>query len=210
MCGVAAFGQNRLYDEQGAVDLGNAAKRTGAKGCRRGGAAGVPVHAVQPYPAGDLGSDRGKHDGLPSQIAVAVGGGMLSRSFAASGRKAARHRMLTTRKTTACTRNDPVNTQHSNAAAEPMANQMEVILKVLASSARKPTAAASQRMGRSAWYVTSLCCYYTASLGKVKSFYWNVAQKTKYRQKWKRKDENGIAKHPKVFRCPEKLIYWIS
>ena len=26
--GVAAFGQNRLYDEQGAVDLGNAAKRT--------------------------------------------------------------------------------------------------------------------------------------------------------------------------------------
>jgi len=55
--------------------------------------------------------------------------------------------MLTTRKTTACTRNDSVNTQHSNAAAEPMANQMEVILKVLASSARKPTAAASQRMG---------------------------------------------------------------
>ena len=29
--GVTAFGQNRLYDEQGAVDLGNAAKRTWAK-----------------------------------------------------------------------------------------------------------------------------------------------------------------------------------
>ena len=30
--GVTAFGQNRLYDEQGAVDLGNAAKRTGCEG----------------------------------------------------------------------------------------------------------------------------------------------------------------------------------
>ena len=96
----------------------------------------------------------------------------MSRSFAASGRKAARHRMLTTRKTTACTRNDPVNTQHSNAAAEPMANQMEVILKVLASSARKPTAAASQRMGE-----ICMVCYllmlllYGIPLGEGQEFF---------------------------------------
>ena len=80
--------------------------------------------------------------------------------------------MLTTRKTTACTRNDPVNTQHSNAAAEPMANQMEVILKVLASSARKPTAAASQRMGE-----ICMVCYllmlllYGIPLGEGQEFF---------------------------------------
>ena len=173
--GVTAFGQNRLYDEQGAVDLGNAAKRTGAKGVAGGGAAGVPVHAVQPHPAGDFGGDRGKHDGLPS----------------------------------ACTRNDPVNTQHSNAAAEPMANQMEVILKVLASSARKPTAAASQRIGE-----ICMVCYllmlllYGIPLGEGQElFTGTLHRKQNIDKNGKERMKMGQKNTQKVFRCPEKLIY---
>ena len=68
--GVTAFGQNRLYDEQGAVDLGNAAKRTGAKGVAGGGAAGAPIHAIQPHPARLLGRNGGQHPGLPAKGAV--------------------------------------------------------------------------------------------------------------------------------------------
>ena len=75
---------------------------------------------------------------------VAVG---ALRSFAASGRKASRHSTLTTMNSSACTRNRSVNRQLINAAAAPMANQMEVILKVQPSSTRKPTAAMSQKNG---------------------------------------------------------------
>ena len=41
--------------------------------------------------------------------------------------------------------------------------------------------------------------------GRSRVFYWNVAQKTKYRQKWKRKDENGTAKHPKGISLSQKI-----
>ena len=75
---------------------------------------------------------------------VAVG---ALRSFVASGRKASRHSTLTTMNSSACTRNRSVNRQLINAAAAPMANQMEVILKVQPSSTRKPTAAMSQKNG---------------------------------------------------------------
>ena len=136
----------------------------------------------------------------------------MSRSFAASGRKAARHRMLTTRKTTACARNDPVNTQHSNAAAEPMANQMEVILKVLASSARKPTAAASQRIGE-----ICMVCYllmlllYGIPLGEGQEFFTGTLhRKQNIDKNGKERMKMGQQNTQKVFRCPEKLIYWIS
>ena len=49
--------------------------------------------------------------------------------------------------TTACTRNEWVNRQQSRAAALPAANQTDTMLKVIPSSARKPTAARSQKMG---------------------------------------------------------------
>ena len=41
--------------------------------------------------------------------------------------------------------------------------------------------------------------------GRSRAFYWNVAQKTKCRQKWKRKDENGTEKHPKGISLSRKI-----
>ena len=69
---AGGLGQDGLHDEQGAVDLGHPAALARGQGVAGGGAAGVPVHAVQPDTAGGLGGDRGQHDGLPAKGAVAV------------------------------------------------------------------------------------------------------------------------------------------
>ena len=78
-----------------------------------GGAAGVPVHAVQPDTAGGLGGDGGKRDGLPAKGAVTVGGVGCLCSRLASGLNASRQTALTAMNTTACTRNEWVNRQQS-------------------------------------------------------------------------------------------------
>ena len=74
--GLAAFGENGLHQEQGAVDFGDAAVVAGVQDVAGGHAAGVPVHAVQPDTAGFLGGDGGQHGGFPAKVAVAVGGGV--------------------------------------------------------------------------------------------------------------------------------------
>ena len=61
------------------MDLGHPAALARGEGIAGGGAAGVPVHAVQPDTAGGLSGDGGEHDGLPAKGAVAVrGGGRLA------------------------------------------------------------------------------------------------------------------------------------
>lgn len=102
------------------------------------------------------------------------------RSFAASGRNASRHRMLTTMNTRACARNESVNRQVSRAAAAPTANQTEVMLKVEASNSKKPTTAASQRNGTGFMGLPPYgpIIEYPPG-GRSSVFYWNVAQKTK-------------------------------
>lgn len=102
------------------------------------------------------------------------------RSFAASGRNASRHRMLTTMNTRACARNESVNRQVSRAAAAPTANQTEVMLKVEASNSKKPTTAASQRNGTGFMVLPPYAPIIEYPPGGRSSvFYWNVAQKTK-------------------------------
>ena len=54
------------------MDLCHPAALARGQGVAGGGAAGVPVHAVQPDTAGGLGGDRGERDGLPAQGTVAV------------------------------------------------------------------------------------------------------------------------------------------
>ena len=54
------------------MDLCHPAALARGEGVAGGGAAGVPVHAVQPDAAGGLGGDGGEHDGLPAKGAIAV------------------------------------------------------------------------------------------------------------------------------------------
>ena len=150
------------------MDLGNAAKEPGVRVSPGVAQRAFPVHAVQ-HPAGDLGSDG--ESTMASVSAVAVGGGMLEPpALPPTGGRAARHRDAYHQKDHSC----------AGTAGEHAAQQCggradgkpdKVILKVLASSARKPTAAASQRMGNLHGMLHSLCCYYTASpWGRSRAF----------------------------------------